>query len=84
MTTGALREEEVVVIAILDHVRRFLRVSARRLESKLTLGARRLERRVVHADLVQIAPEGSEVHLVVVSILENLAVDCVVIVTRAR
>ena len=84
MTTRPLRPEEVVVVAILDHIRRLFGVSARRLERKMAMGARGLERRVVHADLVQIAPEGPELHLIGVAVLENLAINRVVIVSCAR
>ena len=80
MTTGALGPEKVVIVAVLDHVRSLFGVSARRLERKVAVGAGRFERRVVHADLVQIAPEGSELHLVGAAVLEDLAVDCIVVV----
>ena len=80
MTTRALRPEEVVVIAVLDHIRSLFGVSASRLERKMAIGAGRRERRVVHADLVQVAPEGSELHLVAVAVFEDLAVNRIVVI----
>jgi hypothetical protein len=55
-------------------------MSTSRLERKLTLRTSRLEGRICHADLVQVAPERSKVHLIVVAVFEDLAVDRVVVV----
>lgn len=83
MATGSLRPEQVVVVAILNHIRSLFGVGASGLERKVAVGPGRLQRRIVHADLVQVAPEGSELHLVAVAVLEDLAIDRVVIVACA-
>ena len=80
MITGALRPEEIVIIAVLDHIQSLFGVSASGLKRKMAIRAGGLQRRVVHADLVQIALEGSELHLVGVTVFEDLAIDSVVVV----
>lgn len=78
------REEEVVVIAVLDHVRALFSVRTSRVESERAHRGRRFEWRVGHVDLVEIAPERTEVHVVAVAILDDLAINCVVIISCFR
>ena len=83
MTTGSLGPEEIVEVAVLNHIRSLFGVSASRLKRKVATGTGRLERRVVHADLVQVAPEGSELHLIAVAVFKDLAINRVVVVACA-
>ena len=83
-TALANRVKEVVVIAILDHVRRLLGMLARRFKRKRTQRTRRFRRRARHTDLVQIAVERSEVEQVRSAIFEEIAVDGVVIIAAPR
>jgi hypothetical protein len=83
-TALANRVKEVVVIAILDHVRCLLGMLARRLKRKRTQRARRFRRRARHADLVQIAVERAKAEQVRSPVFEEIAVDGVVIVASFR
>lgn len=72
------REEEVVVVVAVDHVRALDGVAAAWVVCEIDAGSRDGGRSGLHRSLVDVMPEGAEVHVVAAADLDEVSVDGIV------